>query len=181
MANFAFKIDTADEDAVLAGIAAAPQYDVRVANAIRRTIEMIHGLDDLHARAGLEDIEVYLGRSSESAGHVLSRWRAHRENRGHKYAAVLFTCDAYRAEDLEGVAVKVLTRLKDYNTLCVGNANVARGGGGGAPATDRALIYMTWTHRRRADRVRQTERRCDPRRGRRNQFGGRWRRDEAAA
>ena len=129
MTNFAFRIDTAEHYAVEQGINGAPHYNIRVANAVRRTIEVIHGLQDLHLRAGLDDIEVYLGRSSHSSDHVLSRWRSHREHRGHKFATVLFTCDAERAERLEGVAVKILKRLKNYGTLCVSNANVMGGGG----------------------------------------------------
>jgi len=144
MPNFAYRIDTADHESVIEGISTAPQYDVRVASSIRRVIEVIHGLDDLHMRASLEDIEVYLGRSSDSPEHVLRRWRAHRENHGHRFATVLFTCDAERAAHLEGVAVKLLKSLKDCNTLCVANANVMRGGGGGAPATERAVVYLTW-------------------------------------
>ena len=144
MTNFAFRIDTAEHYAVEQGINGAPHYNIRVANAVRRTIEVIHGLQDLHLRAGLDDIEVYLGRSSHSSDHVLSRWRSHREHRGHKFATVLFTCDAERAERLEGVAVKILKRLKNYGTLCVSNANVMGGGGGGLPATRVAVVYMTW-------------------------------------
>ena len=74
----------------------------------------------------------------------MRRWQSHRENHDHKYGTVLFTCDAERAAELEGIAIRVLQKLKRYGTLCVGNANVAGGGGGGFPATDYAVIYMTW-------------------------------------
>lgn len=68
-------IGEADENRVLEGIKTAPQYGKRVAGAIKRTIKVIHGLDRLFNRLALEDLDVYLGRSSDNPTHVLSRWR----------------------------------------------------------------------------------------------------------
>lgn|SRR5574340_615682 len=142
--TWAYIIDDADEDRVLEGIEAAPQYGKKVAGAIKRTIKVIHGLDALLKRRELRDLEVYLGRSSDDPTQVLGRWVAHRRERGHKYAAVLFTCEADRAAKLEGLANKVLKKLKVYDALCVGNANTAGDGRGRKPGRPLAVIYMTW-------------------------------------
>lgn len=143
--HWAFVINVADPDLVSRAIASAPTYDVQVASAIRRTVEMIHGLQDLHRDTPLQQLEVYLGRSSYSEAHLLNRWQDHWTNHTHRYAAVLFTCKANKVNRLETLALKVLRRLKrDHGALCVGNANVMAGDHGRPSATDRAVIYMTW-------------------------------------
>lgn len=143
--NWAFVINVANPDLVSEAIASAPTYDLKVALAIRRTIEMIHGLQDLHRNTPLQKLEVYLGRSSCSEHYLRNRWNAHWTNYNHMYAAVLFTCNANKVNQLEKLAIKVLHRLKhDHGSLCVGNANVKVGDQGRAPATDKAVIYMTW-------------------------------------
>jgi hypothetical protein len=145
--NWAFAIDTADEEAVDIGIADAPHYDVKIANALQRTIGIIHGLTELHCRRGFElgEFEVYLGRASATGGHVLDRWTSHRKNRTHKWGCVLFTCASSKAVRLEGLAIRVLKSLKDRGALCVGNANIANSGGGGSPSTRDSAVYMTWS------------------------------------
>ncbi len=140
--NHAFVIDTADSDVVSRAIAQAPNYGAKVASAIKRAIRVIHGLPELHKNALLDDIEVYLGRASSYT--VLNRWRASRNERGHKYATILFSCDTERAVELEGLANKLLRGLKDRNTLCVGNANVNPHGGGKVADNDLSVVYMTW-------------------------------------
>lgn len=143
--HWAFIIDVANPDLVSAAIASAPAYDLRVASAIRRTVEMIHGLQDLHRDTPLQQVEVYLGRSSCSADYLLNRWNDHWTNHKHRYGTVLFTCEANKGKQLETLAIKVLRRLKrEHNSLCVGNANVKNGAQGRPPATDQAVIYMTW-------------------------------------
>jgi hypothetical protein len=140
----AYIIGEADENRVLEGINAAPQYGKKVAGAIKRTIAVIHGLDTLFNRLELRDLEVYLGRSSDDPAQVLGRWEQARKKHRHKYAAMLFTCEANRAAKLEGLANKVLKKLKAYDALCVGNANTAGDGRGRKPGRLLAVIYMTW-------------------------------------
>lgn len=143
--NWAFIINVAKPDLVSKAIAAAPVYDLRVASAIRRTVEMIHGLQGLHGDTPLQKLEVYLGRTSFSEDHLLCRWNDHWTKHKHKYAAVLFTCDANKVNQLEKLAIRVLRRLKhDHGSLCVGNANVKDADQGRPSATDKAVIYMTW-------------------------------------
>jgi len=143
--HWAFIIHVAKTELVAKAMADAPAYDLRVASAIRRTIHMIHGLQGLHVDTPLQRLEVYLGRSSFSEAHLLSRWHAHLANYHHRFAAVLFTCDGKKVNHLEKLAVKVLYRLKhDHGALCVGNANVKDADQGRPPATERAVVYMTW-------------------------------------
>jgi hypothetical protein len=106
---------------------------------------MIHGLQDLHRDTPLHQLEVYLGRSSYSETHLLHRWQDHWTNHTHRYAAVLFTCEANKVHLLETLALTILRRrTRDHGALCVGNANVIAGDHGRPSATDRAVIYMTW-------------------------------------
>jgi hypothetical protein len=142
--TWAYFIGEADEVRVLEGIKAAPQYGKSVAGAIKHTIKVIHGLQKLHPTYTLQDLEVYLGRSSEDPAQVLGRWERHRNKYGHKYAAVLFTCEVERAVKLEGLANNLLEKLRARGALCVGNANTAPDGRGKIPGTPLAVIYMTW-------------------------------------
>jgi len=75
MPNNAYRIPYAREDDIQNSIKRAPQYDAKIAKALSRTIEMIHGLADLHHRALLDEIEIYLGRSSDRSGQLLNRWQ----------------------------------------------------------------------------------------------------------
>lgn len=123
-------------------IQVAPRYGTRVASAIRRAIRCIHGLERLHRTVDRDELEVYLGRATETT--LAQRWRAHARERGHRWGVVLFTCDHDRVELLEDVAVRVLQKLRARNALCVGNANVWRGSVGARPRREDALVYMTW-------------------------------------
>lgn len=130
-----------------AALATAPSYGVRVADAIGRTVRCIHGLEELHSSVSRDELEVYIGRAT--ANTVASRWSDHASNRGHDYGAVLFTCSSDRVERLEGIALKVLRKLKSRELLCVGNANCHSAPSGRPPRADEvALIYMTWTKSR---------------------------------
>ncbi len=143
--NLAFTIDVANPNLVARALATAPAYDLRVASAIRRTVRMIHGLQGLHENTPLKRFEVYLGRTSFSEDYLLQRWNAHWANYNHKYAAVLFTCDANKVNQLEKLAHRILRRLKDdHDSLCVGRANVKDADQGRPSATEKAVIYMTW-------------------------------------
>ncbi len=145
--NWAFTLDTADPEALEVGIKDAPHYDARVANALNRTIRVIHGLADFHRRRGLQlsEFEIYLGRCGGSAEHLLDRWQTHHKTKGHKWGTVLFTCRTVKAARLEGLAIKVLNKLHAENALCVSRANVSNGGGGGTANTQQSIIYMTWS------------------------------------
>jgi hypothetical protein len=123
---------------------AAPAYGARVASAIRRTIRCIHGLEKLHRTVPRDELEVYLGRATETT--LTQRWKHHFNARGHNYGAILFLCDTDRVEALEDVAIKTLKKLRERDALCVGNANKWPGNAGRSPRTrEDALIYMTWT------------------------------------
>jgi hypothetical protein len=142
--TYAFRIDTATSDGIEEGIDRSPHYELRVANALRRTIEVIHGLADLHRWAELDELDVYLGRAACSGPGVLRRWQCHRSERSHKFGTVLFSCDTSRVEDLETIAIRALGRLRAGNMLCVGSANVSQSGYGQLPSTRNAVVYLTW-------------------------------------
>lgn len=131
-----------DDVYIQEAIQVVPRYGPKVASAIRRTIRCIHGLARLHRTIDRDELEVYLGRATETT--LAQRWRAHARERGHRWGLVLFTCDHDRVEVLEDVAVRILQKLRERNALCVGNANVWRGTGGAPPRREDALVYMTW-------------------------------------
>ena len=82
--HWAFVINVTNSSLVSMAIASAPAYDFKVASAIRRTVEMIHGLQDLHRDTPLQQVEVYLDRSSYSEDHLLNRWHDHWTNQDRK-------------------------------------------------------------------------------------------------
>ena len=142
--HLAYVIGEVDEKRLWMGIQNARHYGVKVAGAIKRTIRAIHGLEDLIESHDLKSLEIYLGRSAESSKHVMNRWKAHNKKFGHKYATVLFACEAGRAQFLEEIALRVLDKLKRRGALCVGNANTAKDGRGRPPKSETAVVYMTW-------------------------------------
>jgi hypothetical protein len=137
-------IEHIDDNWLQDALRAAPSYNMRVANAIGRIVRCIHGLGDLHRTVRLDELEVYLGRST--AASLKQRLRQHsRTHRGHNYALVLFTCDPSRIESLERVGVTILTKLNARGVLCVGRANRWNSAGGAPPRPgETALVYMTW-------------------------------------
>ncbi|NNC04258.1 hypothetical protein HJC10_15575 [Corallococcus exiguus] len=142
----AFVIDTADWEGINQAVTHAPNYETKVACAIKRTIRVMHGIAHLHRNTMLEEVEVYIGRAGYT--NVLNRWRDSRSKRGHFYAAVLFSCETGRAIELEGLANRLLCGLKERRTLCVGNANVNPHGGGRVADCDLSVVYMTWDVKR---------------------------------
>ena len=121
----------------------APSYGPSVATAITRTIGCIHGLQDLHPKRDLLELEVYLGRAT--LGTLQQRWKSHARGRlRHRYGAILFSCDPSRVERLEDLAVRIIKNLKRRHLLCVGNANKWDGNQGREPRQEPAVLYMTW-------------------------------------
>ncbi len=125
-------------------IRAAPHYETRVASAIEHTIGCIHGLQDLHPKTDLLQLEVYLGRAT--VGTLEQRWKSHANdpNKNHRYGAIVFCCDYDQVERLEDLAVRIMKKLRANELLCVGNANKWDGNQGRPPRTEQAVIYMTW-------------------------------------
>lgn len=124
-------------------IRAAPNYGVRVAAALDHTIGCIHGLQILHPKTDLLQLEVYLGRATLST--LNQRWISHaRGPKDHRYGAIVFSCDPDKVERLEDLAVRIIKKLKVKELLCVGNANKWDGNQGREPRQEQAIVYMTW-------------------------------------
>jgi hypothetical protein len=135
-----------DEEGFYEAANAAPHYGTHVSPAISRVIRAIHGIEKLHQRCRLQDLEVYLGRSGWSS--AVSRLWSHASGpKQMQFGGPLFTCDAARAARLEGLAIKVLMRLKAADRLCVGNANISPHGGGGRSSDDISVVYLAWRQR----------------------------------
>jgi hypothetical protein len=141
--SYAYRIPMTKLDHIEEGVRRTPSYETQVARAISRTIQVMHGLPDLHDLSELRDFEVYLGRAA-SPELVLDRWQSHWKSRGHSYAALLFRCDPTRVVKLETIAIKILQSLKANKALCVGNANVLPHGGGANVKRGESLVYITW-------------------------------------
>ena len=122
------RITRHDLQNVRASIDAAPTYSARAGSAIKRVIEIIHGLQKLHQRLKTSEIEVYLGKSDRSANAVLKRWMSHRsDHKKHMFGVVVFKCSLANAKNLEKVGIRVLRNLKNEGRLCVGDANISGG------------------------------------------------------
>ncbi len=120
-----------------------PLYNSHVAPAIRHTIRCIHGIDRLMRNTKMEELEVYLGRAS-TISRVVARWKEHRKERGHTWATVLFRASREHAKVLEKAAIRTVQRLRDRNSLCIGNANIIGGATGPNTDVEHEFIYMTW-------------------------------------
>lgn len=144
--DVAYRIYNAREDDLQRSIAQAPKYDAKIASALSRVIKAIHGLADLHKnkKVSLKQIEVYLGRSSDLPKHLKLRWQQHRNEKKHQHGIVLFKCEPDQAEYLEEIGIRVVRKLKGYNTLCVGNVNIRDKAGRPPDSSSTAVIYMTW-------------------------------------
>lgn len=123
-------------------IQSAPKYGVQVVSAIKHTIRVIHGIPGVHDTLKLDDLDVYLGRSTPR--NVVSRWREHQKEKRHLYGAVLFSCSATISLKLEKLALKLLDQLRRRKSLCVGMANAIHDSRGNRPGEDTGVIYLTW-------------------------------------
>ena len=124
-------------------IRAAPNYGPSVAPALTRTIRCIHWLQDLHPKRDLLQLEVYLGRATLST--LQQRWKSHAGGaKGHRYGAIVFSCNPDKVKRLEDLAVRTIMKLKKKELLCVGNANKWDGNQGLGPRPEQAVVYMTW-------------------------------------
>ena len=122
----------------------APQYNVKAASVLKHIIKVIHRLPKMHRNLRLQDIEIYIGKSANNVGALSKRWKLHQKNRHHIFGMVLFSCTKASAKTLEKLAIRIIKRLKDNNSLCVGQANVSSGSGGRDQVSGQTVIYMTW-------------------------------------
>lgn len=136
------------EDFINNSIKNSPNYlkRIRTKDAIQRTIRCIHGLRPLHKKFEMNEIEIYIGRTSENK--LIQRWKSHFEKKQHTFAAILFVCSHDYVEDLELVAIKILKKLQDQQKLCVKSIKneKTRKTGGKPRKEERAIVYMTWKY-----------------------------------
>ncbi|MEK6736824.1 MAG: hypothetical protein AABY47_09650 [Pseudomonadota bacterium] len=138
-------IEQVDEDWLSLAMKASPHYGLKVASALSRTIRCIHGLQKLHGKSQLSELEVYVGRATITT--LKHRWAKHAAGkRGHRYGVILFCCNHDRVERLEDLAIRILDKLRDRKLLCVANANKWPGNKGRKPRAEEALVYMTWRY-----------------------------------
>lgn len=130
------------EDWMKTAMQAAPHYEIQIATAVQWVQRCIHGLKRLHRSRDLSEVEIYIGRATRTT--LAQRWSSHAKEREHHYGAIVFQCETHVVEQLEDVAVRIVTSLLTRNVLCVGNANVFRGNVGRPPRDEQALVYMTW-------------------------------------
>ena len=145
---FAFRIPMTNEEHIHAALRLGriPVYNAHVATPIRYAIRCIHGIDRVMKNTPSIELEVYVGRAS-TVGRVMKRWREHGDNRGHRWAAILFMATRGHSRVLEKVSIRSLQKLKDRNRLCIGNANIIGGATGPDVDVEHEFIYMTWGHR----------------------------------
>lgn len=119
---------------------------VRFADAGKRVIRAIHALPTLwDDKPSLAEVEVYIGRSGATPGHVYNRWKSHFESKGHRHGMVVLTCDTDVVGLWESAAVRTLKGLHRRRRLCVKNASAT--GEGKLPELKASCIYLTWAMR----------------------------------
>jgi hypothetical protein len=143
-----------DETFIDFAIKRSPNYNKKHADAIKRTIRCIHGLERFHLNPKYfkvpvpvrrEQLEIYIGRATRAT--LKSRWVSHMKSKKHLYGMVLFSSTHEWVEDLEEIAIRILQKLKSRGTLCVKNLeNEKKGKAGKKPRNEEAIVYMTWKY-----------------------------------
>lgn len=128
------------------GLRRAPRYEYQMRRLIEHTIRSIHAITDLFTDRERDEVQVYLGRSSDTPDGVAGRWRSHYESKGHRYGVVLCRVPTDIVGDVERVGTRILRGLDDRGKLCI--ANAAADARGPLPASDDSSLYMTWCFQR---------------------------------
>jgi hypothetical protein len=130
-------------NAVVRSMKVAPQV-TSFRQLAERLVMCIHTVGRV-MNVGLDQLEIYVGRSSWTAGHVLCRWDEHRDKRQHTGAMVVARCQKDEVESWERGLILLYKGLQRRGELCVANlANVKDTRAGNGPATPIAPVYLTW-------------------------------------
>jgi hypothetical protein len=146
MGLIAYQISKMEQAQLEFGIRQAPYYQEHMRRIVEHTIRAIHAITDLFVGRYRDEVQVYLGRSTDSAEGIAGRWRSHRASKDHLYAAVLCRVPTDMVIRVERVATRVLGGLDERGKLCIANATAD--GRGPLPSSYDATIYMTWCFQR---------------------------------
>lgn len=83
--------------------------------------------------------EIYVGRAGATSRNVYSRWKEHRDKKGHRRGAIALTADSQDIIEWEDAITALMSELAKIG---VPTAN-QRGGGGSSPSAERSCIYVT--------------------------------------
>lgn len=111
----------------------------------RRLVMCIHTIGKIQG-VGLDRLAVYIGRSSWTQGHILSRWDEHAQGKKHTGAMVVAVChrESVKSWELGLIRMKGLLERR-HGQLCIAKLeNRALDARGCGPATELAPIYLTW-------------------------------------
>jgi hypothetical protein len=127
----------------------APRVD-QLRDAIEKVITGIHGLPGIIG-CELQQLEVYVGRSGATSGHLRQRWEtraAKLENVPslHAFAALRTSTVRLQKERWERGAQLIVRSLESNRALCCSNA--ITGDSGRWPETKESVIYVVGRARR---------------------------------
>lgn len=113
----------------------------RFSDLYRVACEVIHGIPGLYENVGLENIAVYLGRSSKNSFLENCRWKSLKEYEGC-IAFATTDDDCYKRH--EKLAIDIALTQKRLRALCVKDVLNKRAHAGGAEPDSTPILYVAW-------------------------------------
>lgn len=115
-----------------------------VYDGIVGTTRVMHGFVKNFRGTHLQKMNAYIGRSSQD--NVLGRFLAHAREKNLSYGAIVGVVPTSEIEGVEGLIIKLLSKLKSSESLCVGDiVNKANGSFGPLPSDDESVIYVCFS------------------------------------
>ncbi len=103
--------------------------------------EIVHGIPSLYEGVGLENIEIYVGRTTK--GTIFSNARFKIQN-GYDGMIAFGKCEMEKAKKFEHLYQAIVMKQQENDALCVKDVLNKRAHGGGPELDDVAVIYLAW-------------------------------------
>lgn len=144
----AYEIAEIDEEELEEGLKKARFFNFITGSEKRKLLA--HGIGTVHSIAQkLHDYDVhggislYIGRAGES--HVISRMKASRRTRGHRFGLVFAKTFTDEIEEAEDSIIKLFNLADERGGICIKEfCNIHNGSFGPIPSDEESFLYMTW-------------------------------------